>query len=303
MPNLAPIVLFAYNRPTHTSQTLTALAANDGAESSDLIVFCDGPKDDRDCSKVNRVRKIVRNFEGFNSITVFEKETNYGLGTAIPRDISYTFNRYNRVIVLEDDIITSPAFLLFMNRALDWYAEDRRVWHVSGWGYPFPEKDMAKLPQTYFWRGMNCWGWATWADRWASFNKKPQRILNTWPKQAKKRFDLNNSGIFWRQIVANAYGKKSTWAIFWYASIFEHGGLCLNPAISYVKNIGFDGSGQNCGSVQLDQSHLAKTADVMWPPIVAESPAAAAAIQRYYKRRKPNLFQRIGRRLKRKVMQ
>lgn len=123
-----------------------------------MIVFCDGPKDDRDCSKVNRVRKIVRNFEGFNSITVFENETNYGLGTAIPRDISYTFNRYNRVIVLEDDFITSPAFLLFMNRALDWYAEDRRVWHVSGWGYPLPEKDMAKLPQTYFWRGMNCWG-------------------------------------------------------------------------------------------------------------------------------------------------
>jgi len=303
MPNLAPIVLFAYNRPAHTSQTLTALAANDGAESSDLIVFCDGPKDDRDCSKVDRVRKIVRNFEGFNSITVFENETNYGLGTAIPRGISYTLSRYDRVIILEDDIITSPAFLSFMNRALDRYAEDRRVWHVSGWGYPLPEKDMAKLPQTYFWRGMNCWGWATWSDRWAYFNKEPQRILNTWSKQAKKRFDLNNSGIFWRQIIANAHGGKSTWAIFWYASIFENSGLCLNPAISYVENIGFDGSGQNCGSRQLVRSRLAKTADVRWPSTVTENSEAVAAIQRYYKSCKPSLFQRVGRRLKRQVTQ
>jgi hypothetical protein len=181
--------------------------------------------------------------EGSRSVTVIERQTNYGLAHNIIEGVTVVSSRYGRVIVLEDDIVTSPHFLSFMNAALNKYVDESHVWHISGWNYPI---DPAGLDEAFLWHVMNCWGWATWADRWQHFTKNPQRLIDTWSKNKIRKFNLDGGHDFWNPIIANHQGKSNTWAIFWYSTIFEHQGMCLNPSSSLVRNIGNDGTGENC---------------------------------------------------------
>jgi hypothetical protein len=130
-----------------------------------------------------------------------------------------------------------------MNRALERYKEDACAWHISGWNYPI---DPSGLEEAFFWRVMNCWGWATWSDCWSHFRKDARRLVETWNEKTIHRFNLDGAHDFWAQVTANHNGTMDTWAIFWYATIFENHGLCLNPTRSLVQNIGHDATGQNC---------------------------------------------------------
>lgn len=239
----APIVLFTFSRPEHTKRTLSALAANPLAKGSELIVYSDAPRFDTDAPLVSEVRELLYSIEGFHRTKVVERKTNYGLARNIIAGVSEVCSQFGSAIVLEDDIVTSPYFLTFMNKALDTYANKSDVWHISGWNYPIDPKG---LDDAFFWRVMNCWGWATWQDRWQHFKKDPVHLIDTWDDDEIRRFNLDGAVDFWSQVKANQDGSLNTWAIFWYACIFEHQGLCLNPAVSLVRNIGHDGSGSNC---------------------------------------------------------
>jgi hypothetical protein len=287
---LAPVVLFAFARPVHTGRTLEALAADALAKQSDLIVYADAARDESEIERVTAVRAIVHAASGFRSTTVIERETNYGLSRNIIEGVTEVCSRYGRVIVLEDDIVTGSNFLAFMNAALDRYMNDSRAWHISGWNYPV---DPSGLGDAFFWRVMNCWGWATWADRWQYFQKNPQRLVESWDKEKIRRFNLDGAHDFWAQISANRTGKLNTWAIFWYATIFENNGLCLNPARSFVRNIGHDGSGENCDhsdSFAVEQLG-SEYADL--PECKEESIVAVQRIKAFYDGMQPPFWQRL----------
>ncbi|RKG38083.1 glycosyltransferase [Acinetobacter rongchengensis] len=243
MDELAPIALFVYNRPEHTKRTIDALKNNTLANQSELFIFSDWAKNDENIKDVETVREYLKTITGFKKITIIEREYNWGLAQSIIDGVTNIINKYNKIIVVEDDLLTSPYFLYFMNDALSFYKDKAKVWHISGWNYPI---DSAELGEFFFWNTMNCWGWATWKSRWENFEKNPERLIKEWSEVQIKQFDLDNSGIFWSQILANMEGKIDTWAIFWYATIFEHNGLCLNPTQTFVKNFGHDGTGTNC---------------------------------------------------------
>lgn len=241
---LAPIVLFTYNRPWHTQQTIEALQKNELAKESELFIYCDGAKNDETVEKVNEVREYSKSIDGFKKITIIQRDRNWGLADSIIDGVTSLVNQYGKIIVLEDDIVTSPYFLKFMNDALDFYEDEENIWHISGWQYPI-ESDCSH--DTFAWRMMNCWGWATWSDRWSFYKKNPFELIQKLSKYDKYRFDLDGIGNFWSQVENNNAGLLNTWAIFWYATIFQKNGLCINPAQSFVENIGFDGSGTNTG--------------------------------------------------------
>ncbi|MEI6067766.1 MAG: hypothetical protein WCP96_10525 [Methylococcaceae bacterium] len=210
-----------------------------------MIIYADAARKPEEEAKVDEVRTLVRNISGFRSVSIIERVTNYGLSRNIIDGVTTVCNEYGRVIVLEDDIVTSPYFLTFTNTALDKYADEKKVWHISGWNYPI---DPEGLDDAFFWRVMNCWGWATWADRWQHFDKAPEKLIKTWDTSKIARFNLDGTYDFWAQVKLNHLRKLNTWAIFWYATIFENNGLCLNPVRSLVQNIGHDGTGVNCGN-------------------------------------------------------
>ncbi|MCK9801668.1 glycosyltransferase [Pseudomonas sp. MAFF 302030] len=278
----SPIVLFVYNRLDHTVRTVEALLDNELANQSDLFVYSDGARTSQVESQVSAVRDYVRNITGFKSLTVIEREANLGLAKNIIDGVTSVVRKYGRVIVLEDDIVTSPAFLTFMNQALDCYHDDSKVWHISGWNYPI---DTDALGDVFLWRVMNCWGWATWADRWAYFEKSPEKLVRSWSSEKKYHFDLYGSGVFWPQVERNVSGEINTWAVFWYSTIYEHQGLCLNPSVSYVQNIGNDGSGVNCGSDSSYFLHdLNDSKDVDFSVDRVESSFAVHNVIKFYKK-------------------
>ncbi len=286
----APAILFVYNRPEHTKATVNALVKNTFASDTDLYIFSDGPREGDETS-VQEVRTYLKKITGFKSVKIIEREKNWGLAASIIDGVTQVINQHGKAIVLEDDIVTSPHFLSFMNNALNHYQVEKRVWHISGWNYPI-EGD--GLGDAFLWRVMNCWGWATWADRWQHFSKEPERLKSEWTAEQKKRFDLEGSGVFWSQVEANLSKKINTWAIFWYATIFEHDGLCLNPTLSYVENIGHDGSGENCGiNTLFSVSELNDRKDIKFPHDLAEKLLAVFRVSVFIERAQPKLTDKI----------
>lgn len=298
--NLAPILLFAFNRPVHTAQTLNALSKNELAAESDLIVYLDGPRNSGDLEYIEGVNQVILGMKGFKSLTINRKIANAGLAENIIEGVSAVISRYDRVIVIEDDMITSPKFLNYMNDALEYYSSDKTVWHISG----FSESIGINRPDySFLWRTMHCWGWATWGDRWIHFEKNPQGLIEEFTPEMIKRFNLDGSQNFWAQILLNASGKINTWAIFWYAIIFKNNGLCLSPYNSYIKNIGLDGSGVHCGVDNMRNSiTLLNEFGTFHPPKNHEEDEfAVEIIKKYYKAQTPSLSFRVYRFLNRRL--
>lgn len=252
----APIILFIYNRPDHTLQTLEALAANTLAQESDLFIFADGPKENatlEQLEKIKQTRELARSKTWCKNVTVIESEKNKGLAASIISGVTEIANKYGRVIVLEDDIVTGKYFLEFMNTALEKYADEKKIWHITGWRDPVKR---AEAGGSYFYPTMDCWGWATWADRWQYFKKDVSYYQSVFTDEMKFHFNIEGSDPgMWSQIEANADGRINTWAIFWYATIFLCNGLCLAPTKSLVKNVGFDNSGVHCGTNPAQEIH------------------------------------------------
>ncbi|MFM5089837.1 hypothetical protein ACEUBY_09920 [Aeromonas caviae] len=296
----SPVVLFVFARPDHTQKTVDALLANPEACNTDLIVYADAARSEKDVAAVEAVREIFSDLHGFKSVTIHLREKNYGLARNIMEGVTQVTAMYGRAIVLEDDIVTSPAFLNYMNAALDKYENIKEVWHISGWNYPI--KSNENLPETFFWRTMNCWGWATWADRWQHFNKNPSELVNSWSFNDINRFNLDGSHDFWAQVVANYEGRLNTWAIFWYATIFSHKGLCLNPIRSFVANIGHDGTGVNCGKKDIYKSDVSSKFNCEWPTKLGENKKVLWLIKGFYRSIKPSFLRRTLGKIKRAIL-
>lgn len=238
--NVAPIVLFAYNRPDHLHRTMRALARCELAAQSSVIVMIDGPRHEEDRRKQALMISDLHAVSGFASIEVRAGELNVGLEQSISAGVTAVMAEYGQAIVLEDDILVSTHFLRFMNDALEFYRDKKQVWHISGWNFPI---SVDALPSTFLWRTALVWGWATWADRWQHYKRDPQDLIQRWDQIDIQQFNLYGGYDFWDQVVKNASGQLHTWAVFWYSTIFEQGGLCLNPTKAMTTNIGFDGTG------------------------------------------------------------
>ena len=110
MSSLAPIAIFAYNRPWHIQQTIESLQRDDLASQSDVYIFSDAAKNSEAAANVEMVRQYLGTIGGVKE--------------------------HGRIIVLEDDVVVSTAFLTFMNKALDYYQFHPNIWHISGYNYP-----------------------------------------------------------------------------------------------------------------------------------------------------------------------
>ena len=285
---VAPIVLFVYNRPWHTRQTVEALQKNALASRSELFIYSDAPKNEDTKKSVKEVRDYIKTINGFKKVTIVERNKNWGLADSIIDGVTKIVKQYGTIIVLEDDLVTSPCFLQFMNEALAFYKDEKKVWHISGYTPP-----LEKTEHHFFIKPTTCWGWATWADRWAYFKKDTAYFLKKFDKQTVKEFNINNSYDYFSHIVLNHQHKINTWAIFWYASSYFNGGLSLHPKKSFVRNIGHDDSGTHCaGSCDYDVT-LAMTCDNHFPSEISIRKETVDALEKYYKSLKPSLFKRV----------
>ena len=242
----APIVLFVYNRLDHVHKTVQALQKNDLASESDLFIYSDGPMSDLSSkSKVTEVRDFIKNITGFKNVIIVESKENKGLAHSIIKGVTDTVNRYGKVIVLEDDLETSRNLLRYMNEALDRYEEEPQVMQISG--HMFDVKIKSKTDAVFL-PFITSWGWGTWKRAWDCFD--PSMFNYTQLKHSKKlihHFNLEGAYNYFSMLDSQFHGQIDSWAIRWYLSVFFNDGLILYPTRSFVRNIGFDGSGTHCG--------------------------------------------------------
>jgi hypothetical protein len=241
----APLALFVYNRPWHTRQTVEALLASPIATESHLYVFSDAPRNEAASHMVGEIRSYISSLAGFKSITIVERETNLGLAQSIIDGVTRLCAEYGRVIVLEDDLVTSPHFLQYLNDGLDVYKDVEQVVSIHGYVYPLK----ATLPETFFLRGADCWGWATWKRGWDLFEPDSQILLRELTeRKLTHSFDFDGTYPYTKMLKYQMKGKNNSWAIRWYASAFLRNKLTLYPGRSLVLNIGMDKSGTHCST-------------------------------------------------------
>jgi hypothetical protein len=235
----APIALFVYNRPGHTRQTVEALLANTLADQTPLHVFSDAPRNEAANLAVAEVRSYIRSIAGFKSVIIFERETNFGLARSIIDGVTSLCEECGRVIVMEDDLITSPHFLSYMNDALTRYEKEDRVMQISGHIFPVPE--FTQKEEALFLPFMTSWGWGTWIRAWKHFDPSAKGWENIKSDSVlRNRFNLDGHYDYSTMLEQQMSGKVDSWAIRWHLSAFLRNGLALFPPQSLVKNIGLD---------------------------------------------------------------
>lgn len=292
---LSPIALFVYNRPRHTQQTVEALLKNDLARESDLFVFSDAPKRPEASDAVQQVRDYVKTIEGFRSVQTILRPRNFGLSKSIITGTTDLLNQYGRLIVLEDDLVTSPTFLTYMNDALEKYAQDERVISIHGYVYPTERS----LPKLFFLRGADCWGWATWKRGWQFFNADGKCLLNELQRRKlTKIFDFDNTYPYTKMLEDQTLGKNDSWAVRWYASAFLAGKLTLYPGQSLVHNVGNDDSGTHCVASSNMDVVLSDSAVELDLERVEESIQARHAFKAYFRRNHTGFAGRVIRKIR-----
>ncbi len=239
---LAPIALFVYNRAAHTRRALESLLASPEVANSPVTVYCDGPRSDEDVELVEETRSVVRELAPRRAHIV-KQEKNRGVANSIIAGVEEQCELHERVIVVEDDLVLSPAALRFLNTALQRYEHAERVMHLAAYMFPVSRP----LPEAFFYREATCWGWATWARAWRLFEPNPAVIQEfVTSRSLVREFNVRDSMYFWEMLRQQGEGRIDSWAICWYGSMFMHRGLALHPGHSLVKNEGFDGSGVHC---------------------------------------------------------
>ena len=242
--NLAPVVLFCYNRPWHLRQTIESLQLNTLSAQSELIIYSDGPKRQSDEASIVEIRKYISSIDGFKSIKTVEAEENNGLAASVIKGVSEVVAMHGKVIVLEDDMLTTPDFLSFMNDALNAFQSRKDIFSVTAYSPPFEvptgyNEDLFLAPRA------SSWGWATWEDRWNKADWKVSDFEDLKKNDKKRNKFLAGGDDLWPMLVKQQKKVIDSWAIRWTYSQFKNDAYGVYPVRSKLKNIGTDGSGTN----------------------------------------------------------
>lgn len=250
MKRLAPIVLFVYARPEHTKNTIEALSKNELASESQLWIFSDNAKKDKAIENVEKVREYIHSIETkniFKKTKIIEAKNNKGLANSIIEGVTEIINEYGKIIVLEDDLVTSKFFIRYMNEALDFYEKNDNIWSISGYNIPIDIPNNYEQDVYLSYRGCS-WGWATWKDRWNTVDWQV-KDYKSFKHNYLKRRRFNRGGPDMAQMLdAQMQGRCDSWAIRWCYEQSKQNKYTIYPVKSLVVNQGLDGSGTHSGN-------------------------------------------------------
>ncbi|WP_428087111.1 hypothetical protein [Candidatus Thioglobus sp.] len=251
--SLAPIGVSTYSRVNHLKQTIESLQKNTLAKESELYIFSDAarPGDEK---KVKKVRDYIYTIDRFKKVHIIERESNSRVFNN--RDgIRQLLDEHGKIIFMEEDIVTAPGYLQFMNDALEFYKNKEGVFSVTGYMPPIniPLEYSADVIAMYRFNG---WGFGIWKNRY-------KELINTnildidLTKIDRKKMDAHGSDIYYmlKKVCSGALDALDVRAMYLgYLNDY----ITIHPKKSLVRNIGHDGSGLHCGvSNKFDH-------DVLW---------------------------------------
>ncbi len=242
---MAPIILFAYNRPDHTRRLIASLLRNQEAANSILYIFIDGAKREDEREKVLAVQRLARAIEGFKEVRITVQERNKGLAASVIDGVTQVLQQHPSAIVLEDDLVVSEDFLSFMNEALALYRDRQDIWSISGY------TPALSLPHDYRHDAFlvprpQCWGWATWRDRWEGIDWAVKEFDKMTSRAQRNTFNRGGNDLY-RSLDMERHGRIESWAVRWCYAAFLQQAYTLNPVASKVQNRGMMESDSHAG--------------------------------------------------------
>jgi len=236
--NLSPICLFAYSRLIELKLTVESLQKNKLATESQLFIFLDGPVDLKDKVKVTEVKKFIYTIKGFADVIIYESKLNKGLANSIISGVSKMLEKYETVIVLEDDLILATNFLCYMNQALNYYSDKKRILSISGYAFNLNYPRNYKYDVALSIRASS-WGWATWKDRWFVIDWELSDYSSfRWNLIKHYYFNRGGSDLS-HMLFRRINGLIDSWAIRFVYHQYKHNYLDVFPVVSKVLNNGF----------------------------------------------------------------
>ncbi|MDR2409495.1 MAG: hypothetical protein LBE13_15480 [Bacteroidales bacterium] len=239
----SPICLFTYRRFEHFKKSVKALQENYLSKYSDLYICSNAAIHNNEREIVNNIREFALSIKGFATVTLIKNEVNKGQEETFLKNITNILNVYKKIIVLEEDMVTTKNFLNYMNAALDYYENMKDVNSIAGYSVPI-EDEYFDCNDVYFIQRSCSWGWATWLDRWLSMKwtitKEDLHRIN-W-------FKFNSSGYDKYNMLSEVVAQKlNAWDIKTDYTLHTNNLFTVYPKKSFLRNIGMDGSGEHCG--------------------------------------------------------
>lgn len=245
---MAPVLIVTYDRLEHLKKTITSLRSNIYAEQTDLFIASDYQKTDAEANKVTAVRNYLKSIDGFKSVTVFAREKNFGVVDNSNMALQFIFDKFDRFIIMNDDLVTAPGFLKFINEAFERYGENEKLFSITGYCPPI------HIPSTYrydaFFLGrMSAWGCSMTKDRYDSVREITREEFDEFAanKKLSRAFVEAGGEDLLVMLKDVAYGSLEAWDVRCMYTQFMKNQYTVYPTQSLILNIGFDGTGMHCG--------------------------------------------------------
>ena len=274
-----PVILICYNRPRHTAEVLKALSEHN---AQNLYVFSDAPKTEEDFDAVLTTRKLFKSIR-WTKPKIIERTENLGLARNIVSAVDYVFEKYDRLILLEDDCVPQRYFFDFVHTCLEKYENNQRVFGISGYTVQIPDKILSDYPfDLYFCPRIGSWGWATWKRAWAHHEKDLYKLIRI---ANEKNIDLSRAGsdipTFIESFLKGQL--KDVWTLNWVLSVYINNGLYIYPTRTHISNIGTDGTGAHCGKTDKYHSFSCDTRPTLYPADVFLDEQVMENFKSYYR--------------------
>ena len=226
---------------------LESLLACPECADSELYVFMDEARNDSEADDVEKVRALFDNLQGFKAIHPYPARMNKGMARSVIDGVTTVLEKHESIIVLEDDLVVAPDFLTFMNAALEAYRDRSDIWSISGYTPNLKEIEQYDKNSVFLVPRAQCWGWATWSDRWetvdwevSDFNYLARN------KKRRKAFDMGGNDLF-RTLEMEHRERIESWAVRWAYAASKQKMWTVNPMLSKVQNIGLKSSTSHVG--------------------------------------------------------
>lgn len=233
-----PVLFLIFNRLDTLKRVFNEIRK---AKPRKLFIAADGPRKDihGEKEKCEEARKITESIDWKCDVKRLYRNKNLGCRKAVSSAIDWFFESVDEGIILEDDCLPDPTFFRFCEEMLYKYRDGEKVMHIGGNNFQKPENQSNN--SYYFSKYSHIWGWATWRRAWKKYDVdmkdwldvKKSKIINTY-------FNSYTEKIYWQTIFDVTYKNKiDTWDYQWLYTVWKKEGLCINPGVNLVENIGF----------------------------------------------------------------